>query len=66
MAFVLKLKEARQKAGMSQRQLAIKSGIAQSKVNHYDNGKAMPTCETLGKLADVLGVQWHELVERTT
>lgn len=59
----MKLKEAREKAGISQRQLAITANLPQPRVCRYESGKEIPTMPTLKKMADVLGCKWHELVE---
>jgi transcriptional regulator with XRE-family HTH domain len=53
-----RLKEARLRAGLSQRQLGIRAGIdefsASARVNQYERGKHMPDLQTLTRLADVL------------
>jgi transcriptional regulator with XRE-family HTH domain len=52
------LKEARLKAGLSQKQLGIKAGIdvfsASARVNQYERGKHMPDLQTLARLAAVM------------
>src|ERR1700683_1663294 len=54
------LKEARQRAGLSQKQLGIKAGIdefsASARINQYERGKHMPDLLTLTRLADVMRV----------
>src|ERR1041385_7477259 len=53
-----RLKEARLRAGLSQKQLGIKSGIddfsASARINQYERGKHMPDLQTVGRLAAVL------------
>ena len=53
-----RLKEARLRAGLSQRQLGIRAGIdefsASARVNQYERGKHMPDLQTLTRLAQVL------------
>jgi transcriptional regulator with XRE-family HTH domain len=55
-----RLKEARQQAGISQKQLGIKAGIddfsASARINQYERGKHMPDLQTLKRLATVLRV----------
>ncbi len=52
-----KIKTARKKAGLTQPELAKKSGIPQSHISRLENGKHSPSSTTLSKLADALGVQ---------
>jgi transcriptional regulator with XRE-family HTH domain len=53
-----RLKEARLRTGLSQRQLGIRAGIdefsASARVNQYERGKHMPDLQTLTRLAEVL------------
>jgi transcriptional regulator with XRE-family HTH domain len=55
-----RLKEARLRTGISQRQLGIKAGIdyfsASARINQYERGKHMPDLQTLTRLAKVMGV----------
>jgi transcriptional regulator with XRE-family HTH domain len=54
------LKEARLRAGLSQKQLGIKAGIdefsASARINQYERGKHMPDLQTLTRLAAVMHV----------
>ncbi len=58
--FARRLKEARDAAGVSQRQLGILAGIdefvASARVNQYERGKHTPDYKTAERLAAVLGV----------
>lgn len=53
-----RLKEARLRAGLSQKQLGIQAGIdefsASARINQYERGKHMPDLQTLAHLAAVL------------
>lgn len=53
-----RLKEARLRAGISQKQLGIRAGIdefsASARINQYERGKHMPDLQTLTRLAEVL------------
>jgi transcriptional regulator with XRE-family HTH domain len=55
-----RLKEARLRAAISQKQLGIKAGIdefsASARINQYERGKHMPDLQTLTRLAAVLRV----------
>ena len=52
------LKQARLRAGLSQKQLGIDAGIdefsASARINQYERGKHMPDLQTLTRLAAVL------------
>jgi transcriptional regulator with XRE-family HTH domain len=53
-----RLKEARLRAGISQKQLGIRAGIdefsASARINQYERGKHMPGLQTLTRLAAVM------------
>ncbi len=49
------LTKARIKAGLSQRELARKSGIAQSDISKIESGRANPTLSTMNRLAAAMG-----------
>lgn len=49
------LKEARQSAGLSQRALAHRAGTSQPAVARYERGVAVPSLETLRRLASACG-----------
>jgi transcriptional regulator with XRE-family HTH domain len=55
-----RLKEARLRAGISQKQLGIRAGIdefsASARINQYERGKHMPGLQTLTRLAAVMHV----------
>ena len=46
---------ARLEAGMTQKELAVKSGIRQSNISRIENGTCSPTISTLQALAKGLG-----------
>ena len=58
--FTERLKEARNRMKISQKDLGIKIGIdqssASSRMNHYETGRHMPDIETLKKIAKTLEV----------
>lgn len=53
-----RLKQARQRAGVSQKQLGIRAGIdefsASARINQYERGRHSPDLQTLMRLAAVL------------
>ncbi len=55
-----RLKEARKRTGMSQKQLGVRAGIdefgASARINQYERGKHAPGLQTLTRLATVMGV----------
>lgn len=55
-----RIRDARLRAGLSQKQLGIKAGIdefvASPRVNQYERGKHAPDFSTAERLAEVLGV----------
>jgi transcriptional regulator with XRE-family HTH domain len=59
------LREARARAGVSQRELARRAGTAQSVVARIEQGQTSPTIETLARLFDATGFNLGmELVPR--
>lgn len=49
--------DARKASGMTQQQLAEKTGIAQADISKLENGSANPSLRTLRRLADGMGMQ---------
>lgn len=56
-----RVREIRNKVGLSQYQLARLSGLAQSTVSHIERGAFLPTIDSAYKIAAVLGVRVEEL-----
>jgi transcriptional regulator with XRE-family HTH domain len=52
----LRLKEERERAGLTQAQLADKSGVPQTTISGLESGKRSPNMDTAFKLADGLGI----------
>ena len=59
--FGRRIKEARINLGLSQTALAKQTGLAQSSINNWENGKSLPTSSSLMKLVSVLGIPSQEL-----
>ncbi len=56
MKFHEKLKNARERAGLTQKQLGEAAGISARMVQMYENGDHYPRANVAKKLSDVLGV----------
>ena len=63
-----RLREARERLGISQKQLGIKAGldpsVASPRINQYETGKHVPDIQTAQRLAEVLRVPAPLLVRR--
>jgi transcriptional regulator with XRE-family HTH domain len=51
------VKTARRRAGLTQRELARRSGVAQPTVSRIESGRMSPTFDTLSALAEAAGMQ---------
>lgn len=51
------LREARKRAGLSQRELAVRAGTSQSAVARYEQGASEPTFERLSQLIEACGLE---------
>lgn len=63
MPFADKLKELREKAGLSRRELAEKAGLARDAVASLEQGRREPTWATVQKLAAALGVDMNAFAD---
>jgi ribosome-binding protein aMBF1 (putative translation factor) len=59
----MQLAELREKQGLTQLELASRTGIPQSQISRIEHGSISPTASTLARLADALGADLR-LVER--
>ena len=59
------LKSYRKEKGITQIRLSIEAEVTQETISAYESGKAMPSAETLIKMADFLGVSIDFLLDRT-
>ena len=55
-AIVQAMIDARKKSGLTQKQLADKTGIAQSDISKLETGNANPSLQTLQRLASGMGI----------
>jgi transcriptional regulator with XRE-family HTH domain len=60
-----RLREARTRAGLTQKQLGDKAGVKQSYVFELERGRTNITLNTLVKMADVLGMDVRDLLPQT-
>jgi transcriptional regulator with XRE-family HTH domain len=51
------LRLLRESAGLTQAELARKTGMGKSQLSKYENGKELPKLETLERLLEVLGTE---------
>ena len=58
-----KLKEARQKSGMTQDQVAEKIMVSRVTISHWENGKSLPDIVSLISLSDLYSISLDELVK---
>lgn len=56
-----RLFELRKKAGLTITELAEKSGVSKTQINHIENGLGNPTVLTICLLAQALGVEPGEI-----
>ena len=57
--------EARKNAEMTQKEIAIKSGISQNHYSAIENGNRHPSPKVSKKLAAVLGIDWTMFYNET-
>ena len=59
----MKLKEARQKAGLSLHELGNAVGVSATAISRYEQGLRTPKIPIAKRIADVLGVKWYDLID---
>ena len=55
-----RIKTERQKAGLSQKELADRTGTSAAMIGHYETGYRRPKYDTLSRIAEALGVSYDE------
>jgi len=58
------LRKARQAAGLTQEQVAVKSRITREYVSHLERGEYSPTLDVLLRVCGALGMPAWQLVKR--
>jgi len=66
MALGNRIKENRQKTGMSQEKLAELVGVSRQAVTKWESGQSAPGTENLFRLAEIFGVKVDDLLETET
>jgi len=61
-----RLRELREKRHVTQVRLSIAAEVSQETISAYESGKAMPSAETLVKIADFLNTSADYLLGRIT
>lgn len=56
------IRHARISAGLTQKELGERAGIAEPTIGRYELGKLNPKPSTLKKIADAIGVSWSSLL----
>lgn len=64
MTSCFKIKEMRERRGITQAQFAALTGVRQNTVSQWESGKRHPSSLLLSELADVLGCTVDELLGR--
>lgn len=57
-----RIKEARKKVGLTQKELADRIGVSTATIQQYELGKRQPKFEQMAAIADALGVTYYYLV----
>lgn len=60
-----RIRETRERKGLSQNDLAEKAGMQASAISHFESGRRAPSFDNLRKLADALDVSIDFLLGRT-
>ena len=60
----MSIKEARERAGLTQAQVGKKLGITDSAVNQWEAGKAFPNTKRLIALAELYGCTIEDLIRK--
>ena len=58
-----KLKEIRENAGLSRRELSKLIGIKEARYGHYENGRRELPVSIAKKIGEVLEIKWWEIYE---
>jgi len=65
MKFAELLKAVREEKGLSQTELATKTGLQPSAISHFESGRRSPSFDNLRRLADALNVTIDYLLGRS-
>ena len=59
------IRQKRKQAGLTQRELGERAGIAEPTIWKYESNRLNPKPATLKKIAAALGVEWYELISNS-
>lgn len=59
----LTLHEARVRRGLTQKELADKTGVTVVAISRYENGHRSPRMQIAKRLGKILGVPWYQLID---
>ena len=59
------IRQKRKQAGLTQRELGERAGIAEPTIRKYESNRLNPKPATLKKIAAALGVEWYELISNS-
>ena len=63
---IMRIRELRERAGLSQAELARRMGVKRPSVIQWELGQSYPTADKLPRLAEVLACTVDELYEKST
>lgn len=63
---MFKIRECRERAGLSQKEVSIELGVSVQAVSHWENGVRWPNLETTVKLCDLYHCTADEILGRTS
>jgi len=63
MNYGIRIKEIRERVGMTQVELSKKSGISQEHISRIENGKFTPNVKTADRIAEALGVTLMDILK---
>jgi transcriptional regulator with XRE-family HTH domain len=58
-----RIRDARERAVLSQGELAVKAGISQNALSQIETGKSQPRMSTIRKVAEALGIEPGRLMQ---
>ena len=59
-----KLRQARNQAGLTQKELGERLGISQAAIGQFEKKDSNPTLDTIQKIANALGISIHKILDR--
>lgn len=60
-----RLRAARQQRGLTQAELAARTGVRQSAISHFETGRASPSLKTLARIALSLEISTAQLINES-